>query len=283
MSIMRKSIMRIKLASILFLLLILVSFSYSQVLVNTSIDKENITKNEIARLNIKIFNDSQISLKNYSIRIEVTDNLVLTKTNQRIYAEIIDEIKIGETKELTYFFKPISTTPNIGKVFVYYGENKEYVSGTFVNLINSPILFKTGARKIFDNSGEKIIIDFEVFNYSKERIFDLGGEVIAPNGFVVQTEGFMIPYLDDNNSLKKSFEILAPLGAVGEQEIILAYGYFDNNSPHYFEETHLVSFENNNRFFLAGVGIIVLIIAIFIYLSKTSKTPKDNIKGTSEK
>lgn len=268
---------------LLFVFFILIlSTSFASVLVSTTIDKESITQNQVARLNVKIFNNSVETINNYSLRIELTDNLVFTYDDKKILADTIDEISAGTVKEINYTFKAINTRENIGRLFVYYGKNKEFVSGTFVNIESIPVLFNTTARKVVDNSGEKILIDFEVFNYSKEIIFDVGAEVVAPDGFTVNTQGFMIPYLEDNNSFKKTFEILAPLNAVGENRFVLAYGYFDQNTPRYFEESHYISFEDNNRFFLAGIGFIVLIIAIFIYLSK-SNVPKDGLKGTNEK
>ncbi len=284
MNIMGMNIMKIKFFVLFLILIFLIQFSFATVLVSSTIDKDSITKNELAKLNVKIFNDSLEILTDYSVRIETTDNLVLTNNNQRIFAQVVGEIKPGTVKEVSFNIKATSTSSDIGKVFVYYGDNKEFVSGTFVNIVNSPILTKTSAKKIMDTAGEKIIIDFEILNYSKSRIFEIGVGVNAPQGFDVKTEGELFAYLDDNNSIKKSFEVLVPMGAMGEQKIILAYGYFDNNNfPHYFEETHLVTFEDNNRFFLAGIGIIVLVVAVLLYLNKSNNPAKEGIKGTGNK
>lgn len=274
--------MKSKLILFLIFFILISSAVLANVLVSTTIDKESIAQNQVARLNVKIFNNSIEPINNYPIRIELTDTLVFTNYDQRILADMVDEIPSGAVREINYNFKAVNTSENMGRLFVYYGENKEFVSGTFVNIESIPVLFNSNARKVVDSGGEKVMIDFEVLNYSREMIFDVGAEVIAPDGFDVKTQGFMIPYLEDNNSLKKTFEIIAPLNAVGEYRFILAYGYFDQNSPRYFEESHYISFEDNNRFFLAGIGFIVLIIAVFIYLSK-SNAPKDGLKGTNEK
>ena len=282
-NIMVMNIMKVKFFVFFLILIFLVQFSFATVLVSSTIDKASITKNEVAKLNVKIFNDSLEPLENYSVRIETSDNLVLTNNDQTIFAEIIEEIKAGAVKEITFNFKAVSTSEAIGKVFLYYGENKEFVSGTFVNIISSPILSKTNVQKVTDNSGEKIVVDFELYNYSKNRIFEVGAQVSAPQGFTVKTDGILIPYLDDNNSLKKNFEILAPIGAMGEQKVTLNYAYFDNNLPHYFEETYIVTFEDNNKFFLAGIGLIVLVIAVILYFSKSNNVQKEGIKGTGSK
>lgn len=274
--------MKIKLIFVVLFFILFAQFSFASVLVSTTIDKQTLSQNEVALLSVKIFNNSINEINDFPIRIELTKNLIFTYNDQRIIADVIENIPSGTVKEINFTFKAISTSENMGRLFVYYGENKEFVSGTFINIESSPILFRNNVRKIMDESGEKVIVDFEVFNYSKETIFDVGAEVIAPDTFIVQTQGFMIPYLEDNNSFKKSFQILAPLNAFGEYRFILSYGFFDNNTPRYFEESHYVSFEDNNRFFLAGIGLIVLVIAIFIYLSK-SNNPKDGLKGTNEK
>jgi hypothetical protein len=271
--------MKIKFLFLLFILLI--SFVSADVLVNTKIDKEEITNNEVALLTVKVVNDSTENLENYVIRIETTDNLVLLKNEQSIYAEVIEEINAGEVLELKYPFKAVSTGSDQGRVFAYYGEEGEFAAGTFVNIKSTNILIKTNARKVVDEEGQKIIVDFEAQNYSNEPIFNLGAEVIAPEGFEILSQPIMIPVLEDANVYRTSFEILSPLRVVGDQRILVSYGYFDENIPHYFEESHIVSFEDSNRFLLAGIGFIVLVIAILIYMSKTN-APQD-IKGTKEK
>lgn len=273
--------MKTKLIIVLAILLFITTVSFAQVLVSTEIDKEEISLNEVARVTITLLNDSDKTITNYVIRTETSDNLVLLNNEQSIFAEVINELKPGILKEINYTFKSTNTNSDQGKIFVYYGEEGEFVTGTFINVKPSNVLFNTNAKKIVDDEGQKIIIDFEAQNYSSKMIYNVGAEVIAPDGFSTKTEPKFIPFLEDGNIYKTSFEILAPLGTVGEQKIIVAYGYFDENNPHYFEESHLVSFQDNNRFFLAGIGLIVLVIAALIYFNKT-KTDQ-NIKGTKEK
>jgi len=273
--------MNTKLICFIAFTLFLVGTVNAQVLVNTQVDKNELSTNEVAFLTVNIYNDTGIDIENFVFRAEVSDNLTILENDSQILLKEIGLIKQGMGKETKIKVKANSTKKEIGEMFAYYGNNMEFVSGTFVTTKESPVVIKTSiSKKLFDE-GEKIIVDFEIHNYSKEPLYNVAIEVSAPQGFIVETAPVIIPILEDNNSLKNQFEILVPLNASGEQTILLNYGFFDNTGVHFFEETFIENFEKGNNTLLAAIGIIVLIIAVIVYMSTAKKETK--IKGTKEK
>ncbi|MDD4251388.1 MAG: hypothetical protein PHX27_04320 [Candidatus ainarchaeum sp.] len=270
----------IKKISILFLILFFIGNSSAEVLVNTNISKNSIGLNEIAFFTINFFNDGN-ELNGYPIRIETSENLLILENDQQIFFENIDSLKQGILKEVKIKFKAINTKKDIGKIFVYYGDNLQFVSGTFIKINDLPIIIKTSAQKNSTTEGEKIILNFELKNISNEIIYNIGAQAIAPNEFLIKTEPLFKQTIKDGEIIKQEFEILAPLEALGETKFTLAYGFFDSNEPHYFEENFLISFEKNNNTMLAVIGIIILVIAVAMYFQSGKKDP--NIKGTGEK
>ncbi len=265
---------------ILFLVLLLtINFVNAEILVHTNIDKNTLSTNEVAFFNVNLYNNDA-ELLNYPIKIETSDNLILLENENKIFMEIIDSIKEDRTKELKFRFKAINSKEEIGKIFVYYGNNLQFVSGTFVEVKELPMEIKTSAEKKSTPEGDKIFIKIEIQNKTGKEIYNVGAEVFSPNGFIVRTEPFFTPFLADQNKINYEFEILAPLEANGEQKFILAYGFFEENKPHYFEESFNISFEKRNNLWLAGIGLVILVIAIIFYVNKGSKKP--DVKGTQE-
>ncbi|MFA5763879.1 MAG: hypothetical protein WC915_03625 [archaeon] len=271
----------IKITTILLILITLTSLVNATVLVNARVDKSQISTNEVNLLIVDLYNNGT-DITNYPIRIETSSNLVLSENEQHTLLQYIDLLKEGVGKEVKIKFKAINTEKETGEIFVYYGDELKFVSGTYVSTKELPVMIKTTAEKRIEDDVEKIIIDFELYNYSKTPIYNIGLQAIAPENFEVNNPQEIIPIIYDNNKISQRIEILPPLGINGEQKVLLAYGYFDENTPHYFEETFTFEFTKSNNFILAGIGLIVLVIAVLIYMSKGNK-PKQDIKGTAEK
>lgn len=265
----------------LFILLSIIGFVNSTILVNSVIDKETLSTNEVAHLKINLYNNGE-ETENYPIRIETTENLIILENEQKALLKNIENLKANMGKEITIKIKALNTKSDTGKIYVYYGNEMQFVSGTFVNTKEQPVIFKTNAEKKIIKGEEKIIINFEIHNYLGSPIYNVGVEAKAPESFIIENAIDVIPVIYDNNSFTKEIEILPPLGINGEQKIILAYGYFDENEAHYFEESFNIQFEKQNNFLLVGIGIIILVIAVFVYMSQKNK-PAQDIKGTAEK
>ncbi len=257
---------------------------FSGVLVSTSVDKEEIMKNEVAYFTIKIFNDTNSTVNNLALRMEGTNGIIFLENNSAVLLKEIESINSLEGKEIKLRFKVNEVHKETAELFVYYGQEKEqkYVSGTFVNTKEKPVLIKTSAEKKQTDSGQEIFVNFEIHNLSKESIYGVAADVSAPAGFEIKTSPFFTEELPNNDSLEKEFEILAPIAAEGVQTIIFTYGYFDVNGPHYFEETFDISFERTNNLFLAVIGLIILAIAIFVYISQKGSNKKEKVKGTGK-
>jgi hypothetical protein len=271
----------INIITMCFVLIAIISMVNATVLINTHVDKSEISTNEVNLLIINFYNNDT-DITNYPIRIETSSNLVLSENEQHTLMQYVDLLKEGVGKEVKIKFKAINTQKETGEIFVYYGDELKFVAGTYVLTKESPIIVKTIAEKKIEDGIEKIIIDFELYNYSKKPIYNVALQAIAPENFIVNNLEEIIPIIYDNNKISKRIEILPPLGINGEQKILLTYGYFDENTPHYFEETFTFQFTKSNNFTLAGIGLIVLVIAILIYVGK-GNSPKQGIKGTAEK
>jgi hypothetical protein len=265
--------------SFFIILIFLIGMVNATVLVNTEVNKESIGMNEVAIMKIKLLNN-EMNIENYPIRIETGENLVLLENEQTIAVREVDLEKDIE-KVIEIRFKAINTDEETGKLFVYHGDKLQFVSGTYIETKPLPVIFNTSVEKRILEDGEKIFVHFEAHNYSQKPIYNLGIEIIVPENFISNKEQEIIPILMDNNSLEREFVISPPLEAEGDRKIIVAHGYFDDEGAHYFEESHVISFEKNNNLLLAGIGIIVLIIAVFIYMSKGQE--KLEVKGTAEK
>ena len=256
---------------------------FSEVLVNTSVDKESISQNEVAIFTVRIFNDSKDDITNYYLKLQTTDNLVFTESEQSILAQKIDLIRAGTVKEIKTKFKAINMTKDSGNLYAYYGDlNPKNVSGTFINTKQSGVSAITSAQIVSDNSGDKIVVTFEMHDFSGKPIYNVIAGVTAPSGFDVLTKNAGYPIIPDTNSVTQNFEVRVPLSANGSEKVTISYGYFDDNSPHYFEETHTIEIQRTNNYLLGIIGIVILIIAVFIYL-RVSKKGSNGVKGTAEK
>jgi uncharacterized membrane protein len=131
------------------------------------------------------------------------------------------------------------------------------------------------------NGKETVTISFLLTNLTGEVLTKASAEAIAPKDFDVVTSPVLMDAIAPNGKLEKNFQIVAPLDAQGEQKIILAYGYFDTNSPHYFEKEFLVNFQKPNYSMIVIIGLIVVIIAGYLYIKKDDS--KQAVKGSAEK
>jgi uncharacterized membrane protein len=257
----------------------------ANVLVSTTLDRENFYQNEVGMLTIKLFNDSDKDLDNLLVRIEGSEGIVFVNNfdEEKLILKETGIIRKQTSKELLVKIKIVSIQDPTPKIFVYYGsdENPKNAAVTFVNAKESKVTIKTSPRRINSNEGEKIIIDFSVTNYSTNAIYDLGAEVIALENYIIKTPPLFQPILQDGNVEKISFELLPPPEANGNQKIVLSYAYTDENGWHYFEEIFTINIERMNHLVLAVLGIGIIVIAGYLYVLRDKKSEK-SVKGTEE-
>ena len=277
--------------AVLALILLAALFALScpaqaKLLVSTSIDKETLSTDEVALLTINIFNDTNSSVGSLILRIDGGESIVFPENDDKSpYAKIVEDVKGLSMTELRVKIKASSTKKSSANILVYYGEKDPlpYVSGTYLDLKEKRAVVKATASKRLDPEGEKVIVDFSITNSSGQELKNIMAEVAAPQGFDVKTNALIVDSLPDGNLSKRTFEVLAPIGAAGEQKIVLSYGYIDSNGPHYFEKAFTVSFTKGDNTVLLVVGVIVLAVAVFIYVRQTRAKPGKAVIGTGAK
>ena len=292
---MMKNITRNRALSALTLLFVFLIFVAilptvdAKIFVSTSLDTQTLYTDEIASLTIEIIEDGKPT-SDVLFRVEGSEGIVFPENDDAstyvTEAEVVNE---HLPSAIHVRIRAVPTKKSSANILVYYGNYYEgsgplpYVSGTYVALKEKPALVKATAVKRLDPEGEKVVIDFSLVNNSGQELRNVMAEVIAPQGFDVKTKTLIIDSVADGNSVKRIFEVLAPLEVTGTQKVVLSYGYMDSNGPHYFEKTFPVSFAKSDNSILLIVGIIVLIVAVLIYVRKTRAKPEKEVVGTSAK
>ena len=271
--------------AILICLVLCIALVNANVLFGPSIDKEVLTKNEVAFLDVTIYNDNNFEVKDF-LRLEASDNIAFLESDDLIFLQEFGPIKPYEKEVLRVKIKAKNTKTNEGRVYGYYGLNSngdaQYAFVARVQIEERPIFIESKTQKIITSTGETITTTVKMINYKKEPLYNVAFEMKAPNAFEIKTAPLFFEQVDPEETVTGTFEIQPPIETLGKQKVILAYGYFDTNGPHYFEESFDLDFsQGDSRLLLGVVGIIVLIVAIFLYMS--SKKENKKIKGTKEK
>jgi len=287
----------LKIVAVFALLLLALGQVNANILANVSVDKDKLAIDEMGALVIDLFNDVNFEQKDVQLRIEAGSGIVFPENDDKqIIVEKVDSIKGLSRKEVKVRIKGAIIPPNpnplqgtaevtTSNIFVYYGtkadsDQPKYASGTFVTIVPASVLVDSSAQKITTDGEQSVEIDYKITNNSGSDI-NVMAEMIVPNGFDIQTAPIVLGPIRDNNSSSGKFIARAPLNVNGDQKLTLSYGYTDTNGGHYFEKNFTMSFQKSNSLYLGVIGVIVLIIAIFIFIKKTKGDP--NVKGTGEK
>ncbi|MCX6803520.1 MAG: hypothetical protein NTY48_03035 [Candidatus Diapherotrites archaeon] len=265
-------------------LILIMGSADASVLATASIDKKVIGENEVAALTVKLTNDSNIEVKNINLRIKSDSAIALTSelSGQQEITKTIESIKQGEVKVFVFKIKCVSTKSSTANVYAYYGTGTELTTAaaTVVETITSPVSAVITSKNVPKDLGEEFTIDFKLTNKSAIIIKKVSAEVMAPKGYEIKTPPIFQETIQPDSSVQQKFIITSPPEAVGEQSILVAYGYFDNNTPHYFEKEFTYNIQKTNYQMLGIIGIIILIIAAYLF---TRKGKESDIKGTEEK
>ncbi len=269
---------------LIFAVLLIASVAQAEVLVSSSVDKQSISTDEVAMLTIRLLNDSDKNIPQFTVRVTADDGIIFVEETEEktVLAKTITGLNSGKGIELKAKLKAVSTKNPSANIYVYYGETADPKTANVIQIetIELPVTVKATAEKKSYEGGDKVIITFKLTNFSKENIYQINAGIIIPNGFEANEVTISAEIIKPNESLEKTFEVISPLDTRGTQTITLSYGYFDSNTPHYFEKTFQVDFQKPNYDFLVLIGFIVLAIAVYIFIKKDKKT---EIKGTEEK
>ena len=276
---------RISYILVALFLILCVSTVNANVLFGPSIDKESITKNEVAFLSITIYNDNNFEVTDY-LRLKTSDNIKFLESDEKIILEEFGPIKPYEKEVLKIRIKAKNTKEAEGLIYGYYNISSDgeaqYAFVGRVKIEEKPIFIESETKKNMTTTGEVITTSVKMINYTKEPLYNVAFEMKVPNGFEVKTAPIFFETIEPEETVTGTFEVHPPIETLGTQKIILTYGYFDINGPHYFEEDYDLDFaQTDNKLLLGIVGIIALAVAIFLYVG--SKKDKSELKGTKEK
>lgn len=272
-----------KLISIIFLLILAIGFVNATLLVNTSTDKKNLGENEIAILTIKVLNDSEFEVQNVQLRLQADEGIRFAEGEEKEFTyKQIEKMKSREAIELKVKIKCVTPKEQQVNIYTYYGigEIQENASVVFVQTKALPIEIITSVVKKEDNELNMTTINYKMINHYGKSIYKAGAEVITPTIFEIKTEPIFMEVIGDEGTIEENFVVTTPISTEGDYQIILAYGYIDSNTPHYFEKIFNVKYSKPNYELIGLIGIIVLIVAAYLFLKKDAKT---EIKGSSEK
>jgi hypothetical protein len=268
----------------LFILLIFtIGFVNATLLVNTSTDKKILGENEIAILTIKILNDSELDVQNVQLRLQADAGIRFAEGEEKEFTyKQIETMKGREAVELKVKIKCVTSKEQQVNIYTYYGigEAAENASVVFVQTKPLPVDIVAILKQKENAEINQTIINYKLINHYGRNIYKAGAEVLTPTIFEIETEPVFREVIGDEGTIEENFIITAPIATEGEYQIILAYGYIDANTPHYFEKTFMAKYTKPNYELIGLIGLIVLIVAAYLFLKKDAKT---EIKGSSEK
>ena len=272
-----------KIISILVLLILAMGFCNATLLVNTSTDKKYLAENEIAILTIKILNDSELEVQDVQLRLQADPGIKFAEGEEKEFTyKQIEKMKAREAVELKVKIKCVTPKEQQVNVYTYFGigEAQENASVVFVQTKPLPVEVITTVEQKEDNAKNRTTINYKMTNHYGKNIYKAGAEIITPTIFEIETEPTFMEVIGDEGIIEENFVITTPNTTEGEYQIILAYGYIDANTPHYFEKTFSVKYTKPNYELIGLIGIIVLIAAAYLFLKKDAKA---DIKGSLEK
>jgi len=267
-----------------FALLLIAAFVNASILATATVDKTNLAPDELARLSVKLYNDSDSNLINVLVQIQADEGIVFIEgdTEKTNITKTIEKIGAKEELLIVQGMKAVTAKQTSATIYVYYGTAVPLVSAaaTVVGLGEMPISVKAESDRQTINDADTLIIDYKFTNHSNETYYKASVEVVAPEGFTVQQKPVFTDSLKPEGMIEQKFYVSAPIDAKGTQTITLAYGFFDSEGPHYFEKRYTMEFSRPDYGIIILIGIIVLAVAAFMYARK-DEAPA--VQGTAEK
>ncbi len=270
---MKQNITKLISTALMFSLVLFIALNVnSQILASASTDKKTFGENEVGLLTVKLMNDSEIELKGVALRIQGDEGIVFYEGMQEVplYLKTIDSLKQNEVKQIVIKFKSTLAKKATSNIYAYYGKVSELTTAsvTMIETKPSPVFIETSTKRSTVNSNEQIEIDYTLTNGNNTPIYGVSAEMIAPIGFEIITPQVKEEVVSPKGEMHQKFKVIAPEKSAGEQQIIIAYGYFDANTPHYFEKTFKFNIERPNYQLIILIGVVVLIVAGYLFFRK---------------
>jgi len=268
----------------LFALIFAAAFVNASILATATVEKTSLAPDELARLTVKLYNDSDENMTNVLVQVQADEGIVFVdgQAERANMTKTIEKLGAKEEILIVQGIKAIATKQPRSTIYIYYGTNTPLTSAaaTVIGLAELPISVKAESERKTINDADTMIIDFKFTNHSEETYHKASVEVVAPKGFNVQQKPVLKDSLKPEEMMNQTFYISAPIDAKGEQIITLAYGFFDSDGPHYFEKRYAMEFNKPDYGMIILIGIIVLAVAAFMYARKYEATA---LQGTAEK
>ena len=239
----------------------------SNILTNNNPEKAVLLKQTIDEFGKGFILPFKQMIKEYN---ETNNELILNQAVTFYINEMIPKLK--EILSLKYDVSMVEfdESQNIYKLIQLPNtlESNEY----YIKSDDKVVKFIRGVRKEKNKTRKEL--DTRITSKKKTR------KIKPVADFVLEDEEEEIIKPGDEGVIEENFSITTPLATEGDYSIILAYGYIDSNTPHYFEKIFNVKYSKPNYELIGLIGLIVLIIAAYLFLKKN---PKTDIKGSSEK
>jgi len=257
-----------------FLLIILLN-------VNAYITAEIVPKNneakilelypdEIGEYRIIITNTSEKTMALVNLKVVVSDTLAIIKGLEAKNYEtaVLRSLSPNEHRSLDIFIKPqnkLEKKDEKNIITLYYGEDKYTLfTGTYVEVVESPLEIKADLKKPTMNRGEKNYVEVEIKNSSGEHIKNVRISLLTPPKIDVRERDYNIAYLNPNDSFKKSFYFSPDPTITGTHYIALRIRFEDARGRHTLEKNFVV--EIQDKAIGASILLAIIIALILVYL-----------------
>ena len=237
---------------------------------NTSVKVLELYPDEIGEYEIKVTNTSAETIELVNIKVVVSDSLALIRGLETKSYEIaaLKAILPNEERSIGIVIKPLSNLKKKDEkdlITLYYGTEKyTHFTGTYVEVIESPLEIKADLKKPTMNKGEENYIEVEIKNKSTEQIKGVEISLLTPTNFDVKDRDYNIVYLNPGDSFKKSFSFSPDPTIIGTQHIALRIEFEDARGKHLLEKNFTV--EIQDKAIGASILLAIIIALILVYL-----------------
>ncbi|MCD6247339.1 MAG: hypothetical protein J7J87_02820 [Candidatus Diapherotrites archaeon] len=244
---------------------------------NTNAKVLELYPDEIGEYEIKVTNTSAETIELVNIKVDVSDSLALIRgLETRGYeTEALRAILPNEERSMSIIIKPLNKLRKKEEknlITVYYGTDRyTHFTGTYVEVIESPLEVKAYLKKPTMNKGEENYVEVEIKNKSGEQIKGVEISLLTPTNFDVKEKDYNIVYLNPGDSFKKSFYFSPAPTVVGTQYVALRIEFEDARGKHILEKNFTVEIQDKAIGASILLAIIIALILVYLMTKKQKK------------
>ncbi len=226
---------------------------------------------------IRVINTENTLIESLSLKVTVSESLAIVKGLKTASYEVLQlkDILPGEAREIKVKVKPVEELKEgVEKrvITVYYGsEAYTGFSGTYVEVMESPLEIKADLKKPTINKGETNEVSVELKNVSQERIENIRVMLRTPENFQVKEHDYNLAYLNPGDSFKKTFSFSPEPSIVGRQYIALIVEFEDSYGTHFIEKNFAVDVQDKALGATILLAIIVALVVVYLMIKGQKK------------